>query len=67
MVAGVDLAEINRLFNAFNLIHDNGWGPYCEHLTIHEVEGGHASLVSDNKERVSAIIKESIFAIQEPC
>lgn len=65
--SGVDLAEINRLFNAFNLIHDNGWGPYCEHLTIHEVEGGHASLVSDNKERVSAIIKESIFAIQEPC
>ena len=65
MKSGIDIdwAEINSLFNAFNLIHDNGWGKYCEHLTVHEVEGGHASLVGDKKERVSEIIKQSMFAI----
>lgn len=62
-IDAADLGEINRLFNDFNSIEDNGWGRYCQSLTVYEVDGGHASLVSENKERVAIIIKESTLAI----
>jgi hypothetical protein len=67
----LDIAHVlgpGRVTNAKRefVFHDNGWGPYCAGVDVHEVPGDHDSMVLEPNVRVLASRLRACIQAVEP-